>query len=105
MLGSRLKRAREDAEIRQIDLAHKVGYVSERAISDIEVGRNSIDPFTLLKIARLFGLSVEWFLDPAFEPRVATRPSNRIEWEAMYPDDPNRARIHWEIDQRMDSLR
>lgn len=99
--GGRIRQVREDLGLTQVELARKLGYTSEKTISDIERGLNSVDPHVLFQIARLGSIDVEFFVNPSYSPRVEPRPRNRMEWEAMYPDDLSRAHIHWEIDNRL----
>ena len=99
--GGRIRQARNDLGLTQLELARRLGYTSEKTISDIERGINSVDPHVLMRLAHVAGVDIAFFVDPGYYPRVAPRPNNRFEWEALYPDDIGRARIHWEIDQRL----
>ncbi|MBA2708321.1 MAG: helix-turn-helix transcriptional regulator [Gemmatimonadaceae bacterium] len=83
----------------QAELRARLGFASNAWLSDIEGGRNSIDAHDLQALADLAGYPVEYFTDPTFEASAMRQPRHRLDWEAVYPDDPQRARIHDEVDQ------
>ena len=82
----------------QAALREQLGFASNAWLSDIEAGRNSIDAHDLQRIANLAGYPVEYFTDPAFEASQMRQPRHRLDWDAIYPDDPARARLHDEVD-------
>jgi SOS-response transcriptional repressor LexA len=60
-LGQRLARARRHAHIKQKDVARRFG-ISSQAISQWESGRTRPDSQKLVRLARLFDISLEWLL-------------------------------------------
>lgn len=58
-LGSRLKRARENAGLTQAELAERVGMAGQQSIEAIEVGRSK-NPTKIYEIAKACGVTVEW---------------------------------------------
>ncbi len=62
-IGKRLKSIRLQAGLSQRDLAEKVG-ISARAISKYERGLDSPGSAVLIRLAKAFGVRVEYFLRP-----------------------------------------
>lgn len=60
-LGQRIARARQHAHIKQKDVARRFG-ISSQAISQWESGRTRPDSQRLVRLARLFDISLEWLL-------------------------------------------
>jgi transcriptional regulator with XRE-family HTH domain len=100
--GSRIRQVREEMQLTQLELAKKLGFRSDRSLSEIERGINSIDPHVLLILSRLSGYDMRFFVDPSYTPALRIRPLTLSDWQALYPDQPERARIHWEIDRHFE---
>lgn len=104
--GGRIRRARLEVGMTQKDLGRALRLSGkdtaspDKAISEIERGSNGVDAHTLYRIAQLTGYPMEFFVNPNFEMISRAVPLGRRDWEALYPDDPERARRHWEIDHR-----
>jgi transcriptional regulator with XRE-family HTH domain len=62
-IGKRLKSIRLQAGLSQRDLAEKVG-ISARAISKYERGLDTPGSAVLIRLAKAFGVRVEYFLRP-----------------------------------------
>lgn len=98
-MGAKLRQARESAGLTQLEVARAVGK-SDRWVSDLERGVLEISPLMLAPIARVLGYPIAFFVDPHFDAsEVVRKPKTRFDWNAAYPDDPVRAKIHYEVDQ------
>ncbi|MDD4932686.1 MAG: XRE family transcriptional regulator [Methylacidiphilaceae bacterium] len=62
-LGQRLRRSRESAGLSQKEAATELG-LPRPAISQIEAGKRGVDTLELMRLARLYGKPVTWFLEP-----------------------------------------
>ena len=60
-MKNRIKDLREDADMRQIDLANAVGIV-QRTISNYETGKTFPDSFALIKLADYFNVSIDYLV-------------------------------------------
>lgn len=60
-MKNRIKDLREDANMRQIDLADAVG-IDQRTISNYETGKTYPDSFALIKIADYFNVSIDYLV-------------------------------------------
>lgn len=69
-LGERLRRARELAGFAQGEAAQALG-ITSAALSQYEGGKRRIEALTLDRIARLYGVSITYFLR-------THRPTNRL---------------------------
>lgn len=58
---NRIKDLREDADMKQTELAEKIG-IAQRTLSDYERERTQIDGITAKKIADYFNISLEYLL-------------------------------------------
>jgi transcriptional regulator with XRE-family HTH domain len=67
--------------------------------SDIERGINGIDAQDLARIAEITDRPLEFFTNPRFRDTPVHRPRSKAEWLAMYPDSPETAAMHFEVDQ------
>ena len=57
----RLRQARKDAGLRQVDVAAALGRY-QSFVNKIETGERRIDPIELQEFALLYGKQVSWFL-------------------------------------------
>ncbi|VVM06865.1 hypothetical protein MAMC_01305 [Methylacidimicrobium cyclopophantes] len=62
-LGQRLRRSRESAGLSQRDAAKELG-LPRPSISQIEAGKRGVESLELVRLARLYGKPVSWFLEP-----------------------------------------
>jgi len=69
-IGSRIRRAREEADLSQQELAHLLGYASPATVSYMEAGDRRITVADLSEIATVLGLPISHFL-PAPAPENA----------------------------------
>lgn len=60
-MKNRIKDLREDADMRQIDLANAVG-IDQRTISNYETGKTYPDSFSLIKLADYFNVSIDYLV-------------------------------------------
>lgn len=60
-MKNRIKDLREDADMRQIDLANAVG-IDQRTISNYETGKTYPDSFALIKLADYFNVSIDYLV-------------------------------------------
>ncbi len=60
-MKNRIKDLREDADMRQIDLANAVG-IDQRTISNYETGKTYPDSFALIKLADYFQVSIDYLV-------------------------------------------
>jgi transcriptional regulator with XRE-family HTH domain len=77
ILGKRIAQLRREKGLSQIELAKKVG-VSQRYVSTWETGKNMPHVETLLKLAQVFGVSVDHLLLENV-PREGTHKIDDIE--------------------------
>jgi transcriptional regulator with XRE-family HTH domain len=96
--GRRIRQARDEAGLTQGDLATELGF-SHSWVSNIELGLNGLDAHDLLSIARVLETyPIEWYLS-AEDVRPGRRPTSRRGWETLYPERPDVARLHWDLDK------
>ena len=60
-MKNRIKDLREDADMRQIDLANAVG-IDQRTISNYETVKTYPDCFALIKLADYFNVSIDYLV-------------------------------------------
>lgn len=99
--GGRIRQVREEMQWTQEEMGRRLG-VGNKAVSEIERGNNSVDAHVLYRIARESGYEMEFFVNPSYAPRMPTAPRTRADWEAMYPGNPRKARMMWELDQLLE---
>jgi transcriptional regulator with XRE-family HTH domain len=96
--GRRIRQARDEADLTQGELATELGF-SHSWLSNIELGLNGLDAHDLLRIARVLeNYPIEWYLS-AESGRSRRRPRSRRDWESLYPERPDIARLHWDLDK------
>lgn len=98
MTGQRIKQARLEIGMNQPEMAGELGW-TRSGWSDVELGINSIDPHDLQKIAELTGYTVDFFVNPNYNPLKIQQPTTMADWDALYPDDHGRARAHYDLDR------
>lgn len=96
--GGRIRIAREAAGFTQDELSRLLGFTAGRWLSEIERGANSIDAQELLRIAKVTRYPMEYFLDPKFDTRLVAPPQSVPEWERLYPEHPQLAHAHANLD-------
>lgn len=96
--GARIRQAREAAGFTQDELSQMCGFSRGVWISEIERGLHSIDAQELRRIAQLTRYPIEWFLDPEYDQKAILPPQSVPEWERLYPDQPQLARAHANLD-------
>ncbi len=75
-IGARLREAREQANLSQVQLAKELGYESATAVSLIEAGERKLKVEDLQKVAKILHREVAYFLGEENRPadvRVALR--------------------------------
>lgn len=60
-LGRRIKKAREDMQVTQVELARKLG-MERSSITKIEAGQNQPSAFLLTRIADILEVSAAWLI-------------------------------------------
>ena len=68
MLGNRIRERREHKSLLQKDVANYIG-ISQQAVARWEKGETEPDSETLVKLAELFGCSVDYLLGRTDDPR------------------------------------
>ena len=58
---NRIRDLREDADLRQADVAAAVG-IDQRTLSNYETGKTNPDSFAILKLANFFHVSTDYLL-------------------------------------------
>ena len=74
-LGDRIRKAREQADISQAELARRIG-ISKNAMNTIEGGQSDPRVSRIVAIARVLGVSTDTLLDMQPKP-PATRQRTR----------------------------
>lgn len=96
-MGERIRDVRlNEARLTQAEFARLFGH-SHSWIAQIEKGNNGIDAYSLWLIADRFGYPMDWFCEPVHKPGHLHRPRTRIEWEALYPENPQLARALFDL--------
>lgn len=101
-VGMRIAHAREKAGYGQREMSTLLGY-STSWLQAVEAGRNGVSALDLQRIAKITEYPIEYFLDPDYQPR-SFRPRTRFDWELLYPDTPELARVHAELDALYERL-
>lgn len=73
-IGQRIKRLRESAGFSQETLAEKLD-ISRSAVSQIETGERKLATDELLKVSKIFQVSVDELLNPQKQPEIILRES------------------------------
>ena len=97
-VGKRITEARERAKISQRELAKRMKY-TQTWLNAIEGGRNRISASDLARIAKELEYPLDFFLVPDWTPRHPVTPKTRTDWDFLYPEEPERAAAHHELDQ------
>ena len=63
MLGTQIRKRRQELGWSQEELAKKMGYASKTTINKIELGINDIPQSKIVKFAKVLGVSVAWLLE------------------------------------------
>jgi XRE family transcriptional regulator, fatty acid utilization regulator len=63
-IGARIKSLREQRKLSQEDLAEKFGFKDRQTLSAIENGDRKVAADELLRAAKVFGVSIDYFTDP-----------------------------------------
>ncbi|MCM1364628.1 MAG: helix-turn-helix domain-containing protein [Faecalibacterium sp.] len=58
---NRIRDLREDADLRQIDVAKATG-IDQKTLSNYETGKTNPDSFAIIKLADFFGVSADYLL-------------------------------------------
>ena len=58
---NRIKKLREERELRQIDVCEKTG-IDQRTLSNYETGKTNPDSYAIIKLASFFGVSCDYLL-------------------------------------------
>lgn len=58
---NRIKSLREDRDLRQIDVSNATG-IDQRSLSNYENGKTSPDSYTIIKLAKFFGVTCDYLL-------------------------------------------
>lgn len=103
--GSQIRTVREKMGCSQTEFVALLGRRGldrdDSWLSAIENGKNAIDPYDLFLVSLVSGYPMEWFIVPGFLAASRSAPRTLFEWEAMYPDEEERARVHHETDQHV----
>lgn len=95
MIGNRLRVLREEKELRQSDLAKKLG-VSQQTISQYEKDTREPDPAMTNKIASFFGVSIDYLYGNSSE----RSPADKI--KSALSEDPELLKFWDELKERED---
>jgi transcriptional regulator with XRE-family HTH domain len=95
--GARIRLAREEMRLSQVELGQALGY-SNATISDIERGVQGLDAHDLQRLSRITGQPMEFFTNPDYLARPAHTPRTQIDWLALFPGEPWRAQLHYEVE-------
>ena len=97
-IGSRMRRAREDAGLTTTEVARKRGH-SPQWLSDIERGEANITFYEAAYLARIYETPIEMFVGPTVAPSSFRIPQSLTDWQAMYRGQPGRAHAHYDLDE------
>ena len=75
-LGNKLKNLREDSDLRQIDVAQKVN-LGQVSISKYELDMSEPDLATLVKLADLFNVNIDYLLGHT-ETKTSWKDMNKV---------------------------
>ena len=62
VLAAKLRLAREEAGLNQLDVAARLGIGSRSIISELENGQRRLDMVELIALAQIYGKDPAWFL-------------------------------------------
>jgi Zn-dependent peptidase ImmA (M78 family)/plasmid maintenance system antidote protein VapI len=80
MIAERLKRERESIGYKLTDVARRMGFENHQVLGNIEGGKRSIKASELVRLARIYGRSAEFFLgEQSPAPRILWRDSAKTE--------------------------
>ena len=65
---NRIRDLREDADLRQIDVARATG-IDQKTLSNYETGKTNPDSFAIIKLADFFNVSADYLLGRKNESR------------------------------------
>jgi len=68
LIGSRIRRARKEAELSHDRLGNKLGGVTRQHLIKLEKAQHRPRAEMLTKIAEATGREIDWFLDPEVDP-------------------------------------
>src|SRR5262249_55182936 len=91
-LGTRLRLAREQAGLSQGQVA-KMLHLHRPSISEAEAGRRKVSADEFVEFARIYGVSVSWFVDDEAESKNAAQIRVELaarELEKLKPEDLDR---------------
>lgn len=71
-LAARLRTAREEAGLKQRDVAYRLG-IPQSIVSELETGQRRLDVAELWSLAQLYGKRASWFLDHDQAAKATTR--------------------------------
>ena len=63
MIGTQIRKRRQELGWSQEELAKRMGYASKTAINKIELGINDIPQSKIMKFSEVLGVSVAWLLE------------------------------------------
>lgn len=84
MFGDRLKKLREDKDLRQKELAKIIG-LSDRTIGMYEQGRREPDFNTLTKLADFFNVSIDYLLGRTDQKKISKKSYSGKELADLVP--------------------
>ena len=102
VMGRRVAEVRRDLGWTQARLSEAIGR-QVSLLGQIETGRQGINLMDLLRISHVTGYPLSYFVDQD-EPK-SEAPVTLYEWNRLYPDEPDRARAHWQLDAAIASAR
>ena len=100
-LGRRLRESRVQNALTQKELAASMGPPypgSNKWISDIERGINSVDVITMQRLADRLEYPIAYFSDPRYDSRRPQWPHGINEWLILSGGDEKRAFAHADLE-------
>lgn len=76
-VGERIRWLRENRDWSQLYLAEKLG-IHNSVLSRIEAGKKGLDNDLLMKLAEIFGVSVDYILGRTDDPTPPESPKNKL---------------------------
>ena len=76
-MQNRIRDLREDMDLRQSDLAEKVG-IDQRTISNYETGKTAPDAYALIRLADFFDVSIDYLVGRVKRDYSTTDKKNRL---------------------------
>lgn len=103
IIGQNVRDAREMAGMSQDKLAQEIGRTGVW-LSTIEIGRFGLNLMDLIKITDVLNKPIHFFCTGLLERPQSNVPEALEDWMGFWPQNPERAKAHYEMDRTFAKL-